>query len=107
MWHSSHTLWKDAQKHNFSIRLQAANVDGLSIHPICAKYIMNYANSLIGQQFNTLIPLSIFQLYDIVSPDLLSLWRALGELSALIWYLEMKDMKLFSEFFFLGLVSID
>lgn len=53
IWHSSHTPWKKDQESTFAVCLQAANVDGLSIQPICANYIMCYANSLFGCQLKT------------------------------------------------------
>ena len=92
IWHSSHSPWKSVQQNRFAVRLQAASVDGLSIHPIRASYIMTYANSLIGRQFKTLIQLAVFQLYDLVSDDYLMLWRALGELSSLLWYPEIRNL---------------
>ena len=95
IWHSSHTPWKRAQQLLFSVRLQAASVDGLTIHPIRASYIMTYANSLIGRQFKTLIQVAAFQLHDLVTADYLSLWCALGELSALLWYPEIHDSKVY------------
>ena len=95
IWHSSHTSWKGVQQNLFSVRLQAACVDGLSLHPIRAAYIMTYANSLIGRQFKTLIQLAVFQLHDLVSNDYFMLWKALGELSALLWYPEICDMKVY------------
>ncbi|KAJ7477986.1 hypothetical protein B0H11DRAFT_2424571 [Mycena galericulata] len=92
IWHSSHTSWTPAQKQTYSLRLQATNTDGLSIHPIRAPYIMQYANSLIGRQFKTIAQVNVFHVHDILSPELFAVWRAVGEFSALIWVPEIRNL---------------
>jgi len=42
VWYLSHTKWTDEQKRTYTTRLQATNVDGLSLPPIRAGYIMQY-----------------------------------------------------------------
>ncbi|KAJ7476349.1 hypothetical protein B0H11DRAFT_1727263 [Mycena galericulata] len=92
IWHSSHTSWTPAQKQTYSLRLQATNTDGLSIHPIRAPYIMQYANSLIGRQFKTIVQVSVFHVHDILTPELFAVWRAVGEFAALIWVPEIRNL---------------
>src|ERR1700761_6742912 len=79
VWHISHTSWSAEQKEMYSLRLQATDTDGLSINSIRAKYIMQYANSLIGKQLKTIVQTSVFHVHDIVSADHLIAGRALGE----------------------------
>ncbi|KAJ7726809.1 hypothetical protein DFH07DRAFT_945958, partial [Mycena maculata] len=92
IWHSSHTSWAPAQKQTYSLRLQATNINGLSIHPIRTSYIMQYANSLIGCQFKTIAQANVFHVHDIVTPEQFATWRAVGEFSALIWVPEIRNL---------------
>ncbi|KAG2006968.1 hypothetical protein CC2G_014704 [Coprinopsis cinerea AmutBmut pab1-1] len=90
-WHGTHTAWTDAQKSLFSTRLQSTAASGLSIPPIRAAYIMQYANSLIGRQFKILVQTNTFHVHDLVSPAQYAFVKAMGDLSALLWYPEIRN----------------
>ncbi|THU93255.1 hypothetical protein K435DRAFT_670511, partial [Dendrothele bispora CBS 962.96] len=92
IWTYSHTKWKDTEKTLYAHRLQATDTNGLSINAIRSQYIIDYANSLIGRQFKTIIQTAIFQLYDLVDEDHFKAWKAIAQLSALLWHVEIDDM---------------
>ncbi|KAJ7053538.1 hypothetical protein C8F01DRAFT_1375116 [Mycena amicta] len=90
-WHISHTSWTAENKATYSLRLQATETNGLSIQAIRANYIMQYANSLVGKQLKTIVQTAVFHVYDLVSPEHMVIWRAMGELSALLWFTEIRN----------------
>ena len=69
LWHNLHTSWNEAQQNLFVIRLQSTDIDGLSVPPIQASYMMQYRNGLIGKHFKTLMQTMIFHVHGIVNSD--------------------------------------
>lgn len=92
-WHRFSKGWGHAEEIIFAARLQSASIDGLSIDAFDARYIVAYKNSLIGRHFKILQQLAIFQLEDLCTDAEFDMWKALGELGALLWYHEIQDME--------------
>ncbi|KAF7365642.1 hypothetical protein MVEN_00437800 [Mycena venus] len=55
VWYMVHSGWSEAQWDLFVVRLQSTDIDGLTIPPIRAAYMMQYRNGLIGKHFKTLM----------------------------------------------------
>ncbi|KAJ7350839.1 hypothetical protein DFH08DRAFT_806816 [Mycena albidolilacea] len=75
IWHILHTPWSTEKKKTYSIRLQATSIEGLSIHAICTNYIMQYAGSLVGRQFKTIIKTAVFHLHNLITEDQFTMWK--------------------------------
>ncbi|KAJ7466179.1 hypothetical protein B0H11DRAFT_1733316 [Mycena galericulata] len=91
-WYELHHNWTAVQQDIFTVRLQSTNLDGLTVPPIRAAYMMQYRNGLIGKHFKTLMQTTIFHIHDIVTPDQFTLVRALGELGPHLWTSVIDDM---------------
>jgi hypothetical protein len=97
VWHETTKAWDNRKglAHVFAVRLQSSATDGLSLasSTLRARYMIQYKNNLIGKHFKTLQQLAVFHLYNgLCDPKIFSLWKATGELGALIWYHEIKDI---------------
>ncbi|KAJ6615575.1 hypothetical protein B0H10DRAFT_2164804 [Mycena sp. CBHHK59/15] len=92
VWYILHSGWSEAQRDLFVIRLQSTDIDGLTIPPIRAAYMMQYRNGLIGKHFKTLMQTMVFHVHDLVSPELFILVKSVSELGASLWVHEIGDM---------------
>lgn len=92
IWHLVNLSWSDADRAQFAIRLQSSDLDGLSVPPLRASYIIQYRNNLIGKHFKTLMQVMPFHVHNLVSPAEFDLIKAAGALGAHLWVHEIKDM---------------
>jgi len=92
VWRGSYISWNPADKVVYSGRLQATNTTGLGTPAIRANYITQYVNSLIRRQLKTLVQVNAFHVYNLVSDHQFLLTKAIGELSALLWFPEIRNL---------------
>lgn len=80
----------------FQARLQSINIDGLSIDPIRAEYLVQYRNSLIGRQFKSIVQIVAFTLHGLVDDQYRDMWAAAGNMVSLIWFPEIENITEYS-----------
>ena len=95
IWHMLHTSMTEEQRNLFVVRLQSTDLDGLTVPPLRAAYIMQYRNNLIGKHFKTLMQTIAFHVHDFVTPAQFDLIKSAGELGAFLWVHEIEDMELY------------
>ncbi|KAJ3858854.1 hypothetical protein EV359DRAFT_51709, partial [Lentinula novae-zelandiae] len=93
VWYMFHTSLNDQQKALFVVRLQSTDLDGLTVPPLRAAYMMQYRNNLIGKHFKTLMQTMAFHVQDMVTPVQFDLIKAVGELGAMLWVHEIDNME--------------
>ncbi|KAF8513043.1 hypothetical protein JB92DRAFT_3143549 [Gautieria morchelliformis] len=73
--------------------LTCLNVTGLgpTVSRMAGRTFVQYAGSLVGHDFRTVIQLALFSLYDILPGPALKAWSALSMLVPLIWQIEIED----------------
>ncbi|KAG9120930.1 hypothetical protein FRC07_003332 [Ceratobasidium sp. 392] len=91
-WYLFHSSTKPDVLKTFQTRLLCADVSGLEMDPVRAEYIVRFKNNLIGRHLKALMQLSVFQIFDLVSVDLFSLTKVVGDLGAMLWYSEIPDL---------------
>ncbi|KAG9079195.1 hypothetical protein FRC06_007889, partial [Ceratobasidium sp. 370] len=94
-WYTFHSSTKPDAHKTFETRLQCADIKGLDIDPVRASYVVRFRNNLIGRHFKMLMQLTVFYVHDLVSADVFSLIKAVGDLGAVLWYSEITDLELY------------
>lgn len=96
VWYASHSNWSDLQKDTFIIRLNGSNTNGLTgLTTIDGAHIMQHCNSLLGRQLKIILQLSTFHIHDLVGSPTFTIWKAIGFLSALLWFPEITDLEVY------------
>ncbi|KAJ7810931.1 hypothetical protein B0H13DRAFT_1667219, partial [Mycena leptocephala] len=85
--------WSEEQKKTYALRLQSTNTDGLSIHPIRSNYIMQMLAPLSAVNSKLLCKRTSSTYIDsLVMDHKFMAWRATGELAALLWAPEIRNL---------------
>lgn len=95
VWFTSTSKWNEEKEKKFTAWLSSCNVDGLAgvPHGVQARYLITYKNNLVGKHFRWISQLTVFSLHwGGCDPILFDLWKATGELSALVWCTKILDM---------------
>lgn len=92
VWYDLHSNWKESQRDLFVVRLQSTNLDGLTVPPLRAAYMMQYRNGLIGKHFKSLMQTMVFHVHGLVTPEQFTLVKAVGALGAMLWVPEIDKM---------------
>ncbi|KAJ4492105.1 hypothetical protein C8J55DRAFT_533997 [Lentinula edodes] len=95
VWHMFHTSLSIEQKNLSVVRLQSTDLDGLTVPPLRAAYMMQYNNNLIGKHFKTLMQTMSFHVHDMVTPAQFQLIQSVGELGAMLWIHEINNLELY------------
>ncbi|KAJ7772761.1 hypothetical protein B0H14DRAFT_3589979 [Mycena olivaceomarginata] len=94
IWHETNTPWDKSKGDKFAVRLQSSSTNGLNLSSVRGRYIVKYKNGLIGKHFKILQQLGIFSLHeDLCSKNLFNLWKASGELGALLWFPKIRKLE--------------
>ncbi|EKM74296.1 hypothetical protein AGABI1DRAFT_103438 [Agaricus bisporus var. burnettii JB137-S8] len=94
-WHMAHTSFSAENKKTYTMRLGATERRSLSADAFQAPYMVQYANSLVGRQLKVLAQVNTFHIHDLVSANIYALARAVGELTALLWFPEIRNMEIY------------
>ncbi|KAH9912209.1 uncharacterized protein B0H18DRAFT_942872 [Fomitopsis serialis] len=93
VWHKTTSPWDKKKDELFAARLRGSSVDGLTLPPLRAEYLLQYKNSLVGKHFKALQQVGVFHLHDDLCSDIIrELWKATGELGAMLWYNKIRKM---------------
>ncbi|KAH9942016.1 hypothetical protein B0H21DRAFT_811258 [Amylocystis lapponica] len=93
VWHKTSSEWDKKKEGVFAVRLRASSIDGLTLSSVRSEYIVKYKNALVGTHFKILQQLGVFHLHEGLCSDLvLDLWKASGELGALLWYHSISNL---------------
>jgi len=95
LWFSTASKWNEEKDQKFIAWLRASNVDGLAgvPHGVQAHYLVDFRNNLVGKNFKWISQLTVFNLHQgSCDPIVFDLWKATGELCALLWCTKILDM---------------
>ncbi|KAF8510914.1 hypothetical protein JB92DRAFT_3118557 [Gautieria morchelliformis] len=96
-WRDAVARMSDVDKQTVITHLSCLNVDGLgpAVSRMVGHTFVQYAGSLVGRDFRTVIQLALFSLYDILPAPALKAWVALSALMPIIWQNHIEDAQVY------------
>lgn len=92
-------FWRDAvsrmssdEKKELQARLSSVDISGLGIDRVQARTLVQFAGSLVGRDFRTVVQVAPAVLPGLVSPEAYNAWLALSNLSAFVFRPTIEDM---------------
>ncbi|KAJ3737709.1 hypothetical protein DFJ43DRAFT_1128788 [Lentinula guzmanii] len=87
IWYMTHSAMSEKDLELLAIRLQSTDIDGLTVPPLRAAYMIQYRNNLIGKHFKTLMQILPFHIHDFTKLDQahFTLVRSVRQLGSLLW----------------------
>lgn len=82
-----------AKYNEFSARWHAFNIKGLNIPPIQPNTLIQYNQSLVGKEFQTVLQTVPFVLFGHLSPEKRRLWTSLCLLSSYVFQAKITNME--------------
>ncbi|KIK62529.1 hypothetical protein GYMLUDRAFT_242689 [Collybiopsis luxurians FD-317 M1] len=97
IWYISHTSMSEKDLELLAIRLQSTDVDGLTVPPLHAAYMVQYRNNLIGKHFKTLMQILPFHVHNFIKLGSahFHLIQSVGALGPLLWAPEIENLEVF------------
>ncbi|KAJ3978510.1 hypothetical protein F5890DRAFT_1422552, partial [Lentinula detonsa] len=94
IWYMTHSAMSEKDLELLAIRLQSTDIDGLTVPPLRAAYMIQYRNNLIGKHFKTLMQILPFHIHDFTKLDQahFTLVRSVGQFGSLLWIPEIENL---------------
>ncbi|KAF8515939.1 hypothetical protein JB92DRAFT_3082782 [Gautieria morchelliformis] len=96
-WHDAIARTNDEQKTILKARLTCLDVCRLDpeLTRVPGHTYVQYAGSLVGRDFRAIAQVAIFALYDMLPPEILEAWAALGTLVPMVWSPCIADLDMY------------
>ncbi|KAF8465469.1 hypothetical protein JB92DRAFT_3150171 [Gautieria morchelliformis] len=96
-WRDAIARTNDEQKTILKARLTCLDVRGLDpeLTRVPGHTYVQYAGSLVGRDFRAIAQVAIFALYDMLPPEILEAWAALGTLVPMVWSPCIADLDMY------------
>ncbi|KAG8725629.1 hypothetical protein FRC09_000016 [Ceratobasidium sp. 395] len=92
-WRDAVSRLGSAQRATLTARLNSVDIRGLGISRIRGKTLVQYAKSLVGSDFRIILQVAPAVLYNLLEPQIYSMWTALCQLAPLVFQPEIHNLE--------------